>query len=275
MSVRMYAMTCGWLSMRFDFFIDGEQGMVVVPIPSYLIKHPKGTLLFDSGMSTELQSPDKAKVATALDTLAPHCDPKFVPGEEVSARLQASGTDPARIDYLVNSHLHFDHCGGNALIPNARWVVQKREWEAGKLPEGQAKNNFVPRHYDLGHDRIEANGEYDVFGDGSVTCVPTYGHTPGHQSLKVRLDDGDVVLTGDACYMRKSLEQMRLPIPMVVADAEQMMASFRKFKAFRDAGARLIFGHDPEQWKRLNSGPMKEITGKALNAEAATAAAAA
>lgn len=275
MSVHLYAMTCGYLTMRHDFFVEGEQGVIAIPVPSYLIKHPKGTVLFDTGLERQLQSRDQSKVDEALGSLASYAVPEFTPGEEVSSRLHDAGTDPARIDYLINSHLHLDHCGGNSLIPNARWIVQRREWEAASNPESQVANHYTQRHYDLGHDRVEIDGEHDLFGDGSVVCVPTFGHTPGHQSLKIRLGDGDVVLTSDACYMRKSLEKMRLPIPMVVSNPEQMLATFRRFKAFQDSGAMLIFGHDPDQWKRLNNGPLKEITRPQLIEEAAIAAIAA
>lgn len=272
MSVQLYAMTCGFLAMRHDFFVDGEKGIIAVPIPSYLIKHPKGTMVFDTGLEALLQSDDKATVDGALGSLAGHAIPEYRAGEEMSARLHASGIDPARVDYLVNSHLHIDHCGGNSLLPNARWVIQKREWAATRTPEGCAKNHYTTRLFDLGHDRLEVEGEHDLFGDGSVVCVPTYGHTPGHQSLKVRLDEGDVVITSDACYMRKNLEKMLLPIPMVVADPESMHKTLRRFQAFRDTGAMLIFGHDPEQWKRLCGGPLTEITYKGLVKEAAMAA---
>jgi len=271
MSIQLYAMTCGHLVMDYHFFVEGEVGKVAIPIPSFLIKHPKGNVLFDTGLERTLQSHDHATVRTALATMADYATVQYVAGDEVSARLHSAGFDPARIDYLINSHLHLDHCGGNALIPNARWIIQKREWQAAMTPETQTANHYTQRHYDLGHDRREIDGEHDLFGDGSVVCIPTYGHTPGHQSLKIRLDDGDVVLTSDACYMRKSLEKMRLPIPAVVSDPEQMLSTFRRFKAFRDSGAKLIFGHDPDQWKALNSGPLKEVTIKALAAEAAQA----
>ena len=71
-----------------------------------------------------------------------------------------------------------------------------------------------------------------------------HGHTPGHQSLRVRPPAGDVVLTADACYLRRTLEELRLPT--VVHDREAMLVSLRRLRALRDGGARLICGHDPE-----------------------------
>ena len=108
----------------------------------------------------------------------------FSPGEEVSARLEAIGRDPGKIDLLINSHFHFDHVGGNALIPNATMLVQRREWDAGMDPDTAARHGYNPRDFDLGHKLRLVDGEHDVFGDGSVVCLPTHGHTPGHQSLR-------------------------------------------------------------------------------------------
>ena len=90
------------------------------------------------------------------------------------------------------------------------------------------------------------DGEHDLFGDGRLVCLATHGHTPGHQSLRVRLDGGDVVLTADACYLRRTLEHEHLPA--VVYDREAMLASLRRLRALRDGGARLIYGHDAEAW---------------------------
>jgi glyoxylase-like metal-dependent hydrolase (beta-lactamase superfamily II) len=146
------------------------------------------------------------------------------------------------------------------MVPNARWVIQRREWEAASRAENHARFQYHSHQYDLGHDRLEADGEHDLFDDGSVVCIPSFGHTPGHQSLKVRLPDGDVVICSDACYMRETLEKMHLPAPGVTSDAEQMLSTLQMFRRLQDAGAELIFGHDPDQWKQLNEGPLREIT---------------
>ena len=246
MGVRLYGMTCGWLTMPFQFFLPGAEGWIAIPVPAYLVVHPKGTALFDTGLETALSSKDEATRNAALGPAAGFALPIIEADEDVAGRLRAFGVDPDKIDYLINSHLHMDHCGGNAAIRNARLIIQKREWEAGGIPELVQENIYLSHQYDLGHDRLEIDGEHDLFGDGSVVLVPTFGHTPGHQSLRVRLDSGEVILTGDACYLRRTLEQLHLP--SVVDDAEAMRAALLKLRTLRDAGARLIFGHDPEDW---------------------------
>ena len=202
MELELYAMTCGHLTGELGHLMEGGEGRIRLPIPAYLIEHPKGVALFDSGMHPDCQSDPAARVGPRLGELFEF---DYRPGEEISARLMAIGRDPARIDILINSHFHFDHVGGNALIPNATMLVHRREWEAGINPDSAALRGFDRRDFDLGHQRLLIDGEHDVFGDGSVVCLPTYGHTPGHQSLRLRLAGGEIVLAADSCYFCRTL----------------------------------------------------------------------
>ena len=92
-----------------------------------------------------------------------------------------------------------------------------------------------------------------MFGDGSVTCLPTHGHTPGHQSLKLRLESGDVVLAADSCYFCRTLRERQLP--RFAYDKEQMLVTLDRLEAFERGGARIFFGHDPEFWKSVPQAP--------------------
>ena len=240
--MKLHALTCGWLDGPMGNFLAGEHGRLRVPVPCFLIEHPQGAVVFDSGLHPQTQTDPAGRLGVVSRVFGV----EFAAGEEVAARLAALGVDAARVRYLINSHLHFDHTGGNAQIPNARLVVQRREWEAGHDADQIARQFYFPHDYEHGHDTLLVDGEHDLFGDGRIVCLPTHGHTPGHQSLRVRLDSGDVVLTGDACYLRRTLEALHLP--SVVDDAEAMRAALRTLRALRDAGARLIFGHDPEDW---------------------------
>jgi glyoxylase-like metal-dependent hydrolase (beta-lactamase superfamily II) len=246
---RLFAMTCGWLESDLGLFLEGEAGTLRVPVPSFVIDHPRGTVIFDSGLHPATQSDPEAR----LGKLARVFRVSFAPGEELRARLAALGIEPTRVAWLVSSHLHFDHVGGNEQLPNARWVVQRREWEEAQRPELRARMFYDPRDYDLGHDRLLVDGEHDLFGDGAVTCLPTFGHTPGHQSLRVRHAGGETVLTADACYLRRSLEALHLPPSPYDRDA--MLASLGRLRALRDGGARLVFGHDPQAWAAVPQAP--------------------
>lgn len=250
-ALTVYAFTCGWLTVPTALLLEGESGSLTVPVPAYLIEHPKGRALFDTGLHVDTQTdPDRR-----LGRLAPFHTVHFTPGEEIATRLQQLGHSPETIDLLINSHLHFDHCGGNEQLPNATLRVQRREWEAAHDADLIERVYYEPHDYDHGHRLRLVDGEHDVFGDGTVVCLPTEGHTPGHQSLRVQLGNGDVVLTGDACYLRRTLENLHLPT--VVYDREQMLQSLHRLRALRDKGTVIITGHDPEMWATIPQAPAR------------------
>lgn len=252
MSVRVIAMTTGWLTGAAGGFLEGADGQITVPIPSYLIRHPRGDLVFDTGMHADLQ-----RSTERLGPIAEFFTVRYHPNEELPARLRELGVDPDRLELAVVSHLHFDHVGGLAHLPNARMLLQRREWEAGRDADLAAANTYVTADYDTGHDVVQVDGEHDVFGDGSVTCIPTYGHTPGHQSLQVHTPGGPVVLTADACYLRRTLEELRLS--PYAYDREASLEALHRLRALRDAGARLYYGHEPADWPNGDGEP-REIT---------------
>jgi glyoxylase-like metal-dependent hydrolase (beta-lactamase superfamily II) len=125
-------------------------------------------------------------------------------------------------------------------------AVRLYAMNCGWQTEGIAANYYQPHDYDLRHDVLLVDGEHDLFGDGSVVCGPTYGHTSGHQSLRVRTDRGDVVRAADACYLRRTLEELHLP--GVVHAPESMRQSLLRLRMLHAAGTRIFFGHDPDFW---------------------------
>jgi glyoxylase-like metal-dependent hydrolase (beta-lactamase superfamily II) len=250
MSLRLYGFTCGWLSASLGAFLEGEEGEIRVPVPSFLVEHPKGRLLFDTGLHPDTQTDPAARLGHAV---AAAYRVEFRPGEEIAGRLAALDLGPDDVDWVVNSHLHFDHTGGNTLLPDARLLVQRREWEAGQDPDLRAANFFQLEDYDHGHDVLRVDGEHDVFGDGSVVCVPTYGHTPGHQSLRITLGSGTVLLAADSCYLRRTLEQLHLP--PVVFDPAAMRETLGRLRELQARGTRIFFGHDPEFWSSVPQAP--------------------
>lgn len=254
MSVALYALTCGWLTLPEAALIEGGAPEPIrIPVPAYLIVHPKGTALFDSGLAAICSSTSPQRDAY-LGDLGRQVLVERAPADGIDARLAGLEIEVTRVDWLINSHLHLDHAGGNEAVTSARLLVQRREWEAAHEPDLIAALSYKPADYDHGHDRLLVDGEHDVFGDGSVVCVPTEGHTPGHQSLRVRLDRGEVVLAGDACYLREMLESLRLP-PGAAWDRVAMRESLLRLRALEARGARVFFGHDPVFWSTLPQAP--------------------
>ena len=225
--------------------VTGEDGEVRLPILSWLIEHPDGLALFDTGMHVGLQTS-----VERLGRTATVFRPDFPPGEELSARLHQRGVRPDDVDVIVFSHLHFDHSGGTAEVPDARVVVQRAEWEAGHDQKLIEMGIYDPVDYDHGHEVQQVDGEHDVFGDGRVVCIPTPGHTPGHQALRVELDSGPAVLTGDCIYFERMLDEMA--VPRVGHDHQQQKRSMETLRRMRDEqGCRLLFGHDDAQFRAL------------------------
>ena len=269
MSVTLHAMSCGSIELPLGFLLDGG-GLqkLTIPVPAFVIKHPKGVAVFDTGLEKafgkkplDLNADERA----VIDELAyVDATASLQPGHDLASHLESADIDPNKVTYLVNSHLHFDHCGGNSMVPNAQQVIQKREWDAGSHDESRAANYFHPHEYDLGHDRLEIDGEYDLFGDGTVRCIPTFGHTPGHQSIIVQVDGGDIVLAADACALCRSLDFLTVPGAARPEQHAQMLSSFHIFSCLEKAGAELVFGHDPDQWRHLNDGSLAPLSFQAV-----------
>ena len=119
-------------------------------------------------------------------------------------------------------------------------------------PDTATRRSFNPRDFDLGHKLRLVDGEHDVFGDGSVVCLPTHGHTPGHQSLRLRLERGALEHAAAAGYCQ-TLRERRLPRNM--HDRQAMPASLDRLESLERGGARIFFGHDPTFWQTVPQAP--------------------
>jgi glyoxylase-like metal-dependent hydrolase (beta-lactamase superfamily II) len=238
----MFGCVCGQFhSPAAGLGMPGD-GRVQAPVPFYVIEHPDGVTLFDCGLPLSLKDPgDSYMQALRSQDL----DVTFDDDETVTAHLQRLDIDPARVKYVVLSHLHFDHSGGLHQVPNATLVVQKREWESGFDDEVAARYFLPKRYFDLGHTVKLVDGEHDLFGDGAVVCTPSPGHTPGHQSLRVRSAEGDHILVGDACYFAGAVETRSFP---AFSDHAAMNRSLDALLALREPQTVMVFGHDPDQW---------------------------
>jgi len=243
--VSLYAFNCGWFQCKPGFYVEGDEGPVMrAPVPGYFIEHPKGRALFDTGMGVRFRK-DQAQ-ALAADKFGL----EWFEGMDIASRLKAIHVDPESINWIINSHLHIDHCGGNAHFPNATVVVQGSEFEAARNSDQPLL--YAPDDYDTGQPFKVVSGEHDLFGDGTVRIVPTYGHTPGHQSVIVKLAGGEVLLAGDCCYTERNLDVMVLP--KATANMEQGLETYRRLAALRQKGTHILFGHDGKQWKGVTEG---------------------
>ncbi len=244
--VRLHMMSTGTMESALGGFLEGEVGTLRYPVPVFVIDHPRGLVAVDAGLHPDL--------STCSGRLGP-LDGRFrvqLPSEgsgTVGPQFAAAGFDPAEISHVIVTHLHFDHVGGLIELPNARVIVQAAEWGARNDEPLVSSGAYNPDDIDHGHDRLEVEGDHDLFGDGTITCLLTDGHTAGHQSVRVRTEDGIFVICGDCCYLRRTLVNEHLP-PFGV-DRERQLAAVRRMARERANGAALIFGHDPEQWDTI------------------------
>ena len=238
MAVRVRTLTCGWLTSDAAGMVPGRSGRMHLPVGAFLVEHPDGTAVFDTGMHPELEH-TKDRMRSTADLFEVEQSESWT----VAGQLAERGVSPDDVDLAIVSHLHFDHCGGLVQLPEARVLVQQREWGAAFSAPLVEFGVFNPDDFDLGHDRELLDGEHDVFGDGSVVIVPTPGHTAGHQSLLI---EGRLLLTGDACYCRLALD-LDAPPPFGhdLAQQRQVFAWLRDQEA---KGVRLVFSHDADQW---------------------------
>ncbi|NOX52516.1 MAG: N-acyl homoserine lactonase family protein [Gammaproteobacteria bacterium] len=251
MSVKLYAFCCGYLTLPRSFLLAKAEGMITVPVPSYLIEHSKGRVLFDTGLHMNTLDQPENHVGQVI---AKYHQFHFEKTQTVSAHLRDMQVAPEKIDFVINSHLHFDHCGGNSQLPNAGILIQRREVEHARVVD--SSRGYVAEDWDTGQELRLVDGEFDLFGDGSVVCIPTYGHTPGHQSLRIQTErGGEYILCGDACYLQESLE--KLTLPGIIANKEAALAVFKRFREMQARGFTIMFGHDPEFWNSVPQAPAR------------------
>ena len=236
----------GSMTSALGGFLEGEEGDLTYPVPVFVIEHPSGLVAVDAGLHPDLAQ-DSTRLGPLEGVFRVHL-PEDGTGT-AGALLRSSGFDPGDVDQVVLTHLHFDHAGGLVEFPNARVVVQAAEWAARNDDRMVGSGAYNPDDINHGHDRVEISGDHDLFGDGTVTCLLTDGHTAGHQSVRVRTETGTFVVCGDCCYLRRTLAEEHLP-PFGV-NRQHQLAALRRMRVEASLGATLIFGHDPEQWNAI------------------------
>ncbi|MGZ5881142.1 MAG: N-acyl homoserine lactonase family protein [Xanthobacteraceae bacterium] len=198
----------------------------------YLIKHRAGWLLWDTGVTDAIAAmPDGQRPA---DPRATH----WRRPKTLVSQLDQLGVKPSDIKYVAVSHTHPDHVGNVTLFPQAMLLVQKAEYD-WPSPVGP---RFKPDH-----PVTKLDGDHDVFGDGSVTIISTPGHTPGHQSLLVKLPKtGAVLLSGDAVHFKDNWENRR--VPETNDSQDKSAASMRRMAdVMAKEKAQLWINHDKAQ----------------------------
>jgi glyoxylase-like metal-dependent hydrolase (beta-lactamase superfamily II) len=240
--LRLYALHCGGDMMdmaAFDPFDPDVGTKVYNPYFMYVITHPHGNVLFDTGAHPALRTDPYSRLGDA----AADFDVRMSPDDHIEACLASIGLAPGDIELVVQSHLHFDHAGGLEWVSHAPVLVQREELAFAREPPVYQKLIYVQEDFDHDLDWHELDGEHDVFDDGRLVVIPTPGHTRGHQSLLVRLDTGAVFLLADAAYLLGKLRSRSLPGVLWSPDA--MIDSWERIEQIeRREQARLMTTHE-------------------------------
>jgi N-acyl homoserine lactone hydrolase len=215
----------------------------------YLIKHARGWMLWDTGNADRI-----AAMPSGL-TVAGGAITAYMKKPLVES-LKEIGVTPADIKHFALSHAHGDHSGNANLFTAATIYAQRAEYAAMFGAEPQ-KYGFVPANFEKlrGNTAMIIDGDYDVFGDGTVTLKAAPGHTPGHQVLVVRLPKtGPVMLSGDMVHLQYSWTYR--VAPSFNFDIPQSMATIDAMKAYaQQTGAQLWINHDMEQNAKVPKAP--------------------
>ena len=251
-SVRLYVFDCGVL-VRGEPTAYGltraQVGSTDFADPCYLIAHPGGTLLWDVGIIPDDQiRPGGVEVAAANGTNTAKIT--------LRSQLAALGYSKNDITYLAMSHGHADHVANANEYAGATVLMQKAEWNAMFGAEAQKLPLFALYGALESSRTILLDGDRDVFGDGSVVLKSTPGHTPGHQSLFIRLaKTGPVLLTGDLYHY--AAERTMKKVPERDFNRDQTAASRAAIDAFiAGAGAQLWIQHDIRTNATLKHAPL-------------------
>jgi glyoxylase-like metal-dependent hydrolase (beta-lactamase superfamily II) len=258
--VRLYMFECGTLECHVQN-IKMNQGLgeeYEIPVPWFLITHPRGNVVIDGGNAAECAVDARAHWGAVADEFWP----TMTAEQACVPALRAAGFDPADVRFIVQSHLHLDHIGAVAAIhefPNAKVVATRAEYEYAHAPEwfnagGYIRADFVKPGIDWVLLESTDDG-YDLYGDGTIRMWQTPGHAVGHQSFEITLPNtGAVLLTIDAAYTADHWNEKALPGAMVSAlDAVRSVRKLHRIAERSDA--IVVTGHDPDEWPSFKQAP--------------------
>jgi N-acyl homoserine lactone hydrolase len=254
-SLRLYTFDCGRIDFK-DMALfsdtgeyDGQSGTLVDPC--FLIRHPKGILLWDTGLGDALlgrnDAANDAGVSLRVQT-------------RLLDQLASIGIAPSNVTYVAFSHFHLDHTGNANAFIAATWILNQAELDwalAAPTPPVVDLKSFSA--YKSARTQM-INGDYDVFHDGTVRILKAPGHTPGHQVLLLKLaKSGSLLLSGDLYHLRsdrsRTGEKTARVMSINTSRADSLASVNRMETIIKNAHARLIIQHDPEDFKLLPVSP--------------------
>ena len=258
-SVRVYVFDGGKLDggdpARFSLKRE-EMAVADMSIASFLIVHPRGTLMWDTGALPDREM-TAAGTTTRYPIVLPNGNERFVTATRtLASQLEETGYSPRDVNFLALSHYHYDHTGNANMFAGATWLTRQVEREV-MFPDKPNELTRPETYASLKTSKttIIKTDDYDVFGDGTVVLKLTPGHTPGHQVLYVKLaKTGPVVISGDLYHYPEERSLKR--VPTFDSDPRQTAASRAALDVFlKKTGAALWIQHDLVGNGKLHKAP--------------------
>jgi glyoxylase-like metal-dependent hydrolase (beta-lactamase superfamily II) len=274
-TVVLHPMVCAYVDSPPEFMAlsDGKskalrqalfdrKNTIKLPIVAFLVEHPGvGPMLIDTGFHPSVATDPKQNLGRVLASLQ---SIDMRPEQAISAQLrEQKGIEPKDIRVAIMTHLHMDHASAISEFTSATYVLGAGEWRAfhsGRSPltgyvrhhvEHAVEYKEVPYDSPVIDSYSTFGRAYDLFGDGSVRLVATPGHTRGHQSVILRLREREALVTGDAIYFMRTIDDERRG--WVMADEHKWRRSVGEIRLYRreNPDALIIPGHDAEEWAGL------------------------
>jgi N-acyl homoserine lactone hydrolase len=254
---RLYVFDCGTLTPnregveRYHVTI-AEVGEIRMPVPCYLIVHPRGTLMWDVGVIPDaiVEAQPQGAKANVNPTVA------AVVTRTLKSQLAEAGFTPEKVTYVAISHAHIDHTANLNAFARSTWLTPRAERDFMWTKDNPRVN---PTFYTALANSTTVfldKDEHDVFGDGSAIIKAAPGHTPGHQVLILRLPStGRIMLSGDLYHYPQERGFNRAP-PDNEFSVEQSAASRRRIEEYlKTTKTQLWIEHDYNAYAKLKKAP--------------------
>jgi N-acyl homoserine lactone hydrolase len=257
--VRLYMFQSGILKCKVHNIKmnEGNGADYAIPVPWFLITHPKGHVVIDGGNAVECATDPVGWWGEGITQVY---WPMMQTSDGCVQKLAEMGIKAEDVRYVVQSHLHLDHTGAVGRFPNATHIVQRSEYEYAFTPDWFAAGGYIRKDFDRPGLKWEfLNGHeddhFDLYGDGVLKTVFTPGHAPGHQSFVVSLPkSGNIMLTIDAAYTLDHWNEKSLP--GFLASTVDTVRSVRKLRGLAERlNAKVVTGHDPDAWPSFTQAP--------------------
>ena len=262
--IRLYGFSSGALTIGKGALLNfgPMEPSITVPVGFYVVKHPKGNILFDTGNNDKLITDPNwwGKANAAMK-------PAMTPDVAIDVQLKKIGLTPDDIAYVVPSHLHLDHGGNVGKFPNSTIVVQRSEllnalWPAPGTGNSYVVGDILPLRsnestYPNSQKMVLLEGDMDIYGDGSVVIKRWVAHTPGSQMMVVKLKNrGTTILTGDNAYFRENVEKNIPPNLVLAYNPQGFFTAYEWIRTMMATEKADFFtAHDPDAFKAMKKAP--------------------